>query len=212
MSLVLAIAAVITSTPHVIEKAFGVALGQPAGDMQDRGFRPNEFGGSNSWVKTDDPFFDRVTVEVSQSLSLVASITVSKRYGEGDRELRARSCEADLESVTASVRAKYPTLRKPSWHKTEDGLAGMLGYYKKYILSEPASHDADPSPSRYIRLVCTGPSALARSDDANKPTIMLVSYEISEKERVPIERAFRSEEQRRERTRARAIGVDPKRL
>lgn len=212
MSFILAVAAVITSTPHVIEKAFGVALGQPAGDMQGRGFRHNEFGGSNSWVKTDDPFFDRVTVEVSQSLSLVASITVSKRYSEGDREQKAQNCESDLESVTASIRGKYPTLRKPSWHKTEDGMAGMLGYYKKYVLAEPASRNADPSPSRYIRLVCTGPSALARSDDANRPTMMLVSYEISEKERVPIERAFRSENQRRERTRARAIGVDQKRL
>jgi len=212
MYLLLALSAVVASPPHAIVKAFDVTLGKPAGDMPSRGFRKNEFGGSNSWVRTDDKFFDRITVEVSATLSLVESITASKRYSDGDRDLKQSSCNADLESVAASIRSKYPTLKRPSWHKSDDGMSGMLGYYRKYVLEEPLSRQTDPSSSRYIRLVCTGPSVLAKNGDENRPATLLVSYQISEKEHVPIERAFRGEEQHRERTRARAIGIDPEKL
>jgi hypothetical protein len=213
MPLLLAFAAA-TAAPsgHVLVKAFDVSLGTPAGDLRKRGFRPNEFSSENSWVRTDDAFFDRVTVDISSSLPLVESVSASKRYDSGDRSQKQEACEADLASVAATLRVKYPSLRKPAWLKNENGMGGMLGYYQKRVFEEPGLRDADPSPGRTVSLTCIGPSVLPRPGDENRQTMLLVSYRISELERVPIERAFRAAQQAQERARARAIGVDPGKL
>jgi hypothetical protein len=200
-----------TPTPHVIDRAFNVTLGVPAGDMRKRGFRENEFGAGNSWVRTDDAFFDRVTVDVSIALGLVESITASKVYTSGDRNQRQAACEADLESISATVLFKYPALHKAVWLKSEDGMGGLLGYYRKRVFEEPTSREVDPSPARVVSLTCIGPSALPK-DGEDPHTVLFVSYRISELERVPINRAFNAEKQRRERARSRALGVNPDNL
>ncbi|WP_324750094.1 hypothetical protein SH591_00675 [Sphingomonas sp. LY54] len=213
----LTIAAIIfalSSTPHVLNKAFGVSLGEPAGNMSERGFRRNKYGNGDSWVSTDDSFFDRVTVDVSKYQSLVESIAASKEYKEGGRSARQQACEADLATLGATIRSKYPSLRKPAWLKSEDGVGGMLGYYRKWVLEEPVSLEADPSPARIVSLTCFGPSVLARGEERDRRTFLFVIYRISELERAPIEADFRARERQRERdrARARALGVDPEKL
>lgn len=212
MTLLLALAAVAAPSGHVLVKAFGVSLGVPAGNLRGRGFRPNEFSSEHSWVRTDDAFFDRVTVNISSSIPLVESVSASKLYVGGDRDQKREACEADLASIAATLIAKYPSLRKPAWLKNEDGMGGMLGYYQKRVFEEPGPRNADPSPGRTVSLTCIGPSVLQRSGDENRQTMLLMSYRISELERVPIERAFRAAQQAQERARARAIGVDPGKL
>ncbi|MEA1013735.1 hypothetical protein [Sphingosinicella sp. LY1275] len=201
----------LSSTPHVLNKAFGVSLGEPAGNISERGFRRNEFGNGNSWVSTGDPFFDRVTVDVSTYRSLVESIAASKEYNEGDRKARQQACEADLATLRATIHSKYPSLRKPGWLR-EDGRGGMLGYYRKWVLEEPVSLKADPSPARAVSLTCLGPSVMARGKERDRRTFLFVVYRISELERAPIEADFRAKERQLERDRARALGVDPNKL
>lgn len=208
---VLLLAAAPAASAHVIVRAFDVELGKPPGDLTTRGFRRSG-ATEGAWSKPDDGFFTRIVVRTVPYRGMVESVTAHKVYLAGDLNERREACDADLAAVAATLKAKYPTLRKPTWFKSgETGMGGLRSYYTKRLMEEPVSPVLDPSPARLISLTCVGPALLSNPSPDGQVTL-LVAYRVSEAEAVDAEAWYGREAERRDRARARAKGLDPDKL